>query len=60
LQNDEEALMIIKTRAAVAAEVTKAVTKMHPYDCAEVIFLPVVDGFEGYLGWVKNEVVRGT
>ena len=41
LENDTEALMIIKTKLAKSAAVVEFVKANHPYSVPEVIFAPV-------------------
>ena len=56
VQEDPEALLIIKTRKEAFATLRDAVTELHSYDCPEVIALPVVDGAPAYLKWVLDSV----
>lgn len=55
VQDDREWLLIIKTRASHFAAVEARVKALHSYQVPEVIALPVVDGSEKYLGWIKDE-----
>ena len=52
VENDEEALCMIKTRRALVPELTAFVTKNHPYDCPEVIAAEIVGGAPAYLEWI--------
>ena len=56
VQQDAETLLIIKTRTAAVAELAAAVRESHPYDCPEVVALPVHGGSEPYLQWVRDAV----
>ncbi|XP_037087640.1 LOW QUALITY PROTEIN: protein CutA, chloroplastic-like, partial [Pollicipes pollicipes] len=58
VQEDTEALMIIKTRSALLEELTAAVVQQHPFDCPEVLALPVQGGSAPYLKWV-SDTARG-
>ena len=49
---DHEALLVIKTRAALVPNVTAWLLAHHPYDEPEVIALPIEAGSKGYLDWV--------
>lgn len=56
LQNDQEALLIVKTRAALFEEhLIPAVKSVHPYEVPEIIALPVVLGAQDYLEWITAE-----
>ncbi len=55
----EEAMLVIKTRAALVDEVTDLVRRNHPAAVAEVIALPIVGGNPEYLAWVDEATARG-
>lgn len=56
VQDDAEALLIIKTTSAGLAPLQEAVRGLHPYDTPEIIALPVVAGDPAYLAWVARGV----
>jgi periplasmic divalent cation tolerance protein len=53
--NDEEHLLIIKTRRGLADAVIRALKAEHPYEIPEIIVLPVISGYPSYLDWVYQE-----
>jgi uncharacterized protein involved in tolerance to divalent cations len=53
--NDEEDLLIIKTRRELADAVIAAIKAEHPYEVPEIIALPVIAGHAPYLDWVYGE-----
>jgi periplasmic divalent cation tolerance protein len=53
--DDEEHLLIIKTRQSLAGKVIQALKAMHPYEVPEIIVLPVIAGHAPYLDWVYTE-----
>lgn len=55
----EEAMLVIKTRAALVDEVVDLVRRNHPADLAEVIALPIVGGSPEYLAWIDEETEKG-
>ena len=55
IEDDQEVLMIAKTRKECFAELVNKVKELHTYSVPEIIALPIVDGFESYLGWLKEE-----
>jgi len=60
VERAEEAVMIIKTRASLAAEVETAVKELHPYTTPAILVMPL-DGVEkNYLGWLLAETGRIT
>lgn len=53
-----EVPVIIKTVLERYPELEQAIRELHPYDLPEIIALPVRQGFENYLGWVRDECKR--
>ena len=53
--DDEEHLLIIKTKRDLAERVTRTLRGMHPYEVPEIIALPVIAGHLPYLAWVHGE-----
>lgn len=60
VQEDDEVLLVIKTREDRLAALSARVTDLHPYDLPEVLALPVVGGSAGYLDWVSAEAAEAT
>jgi periplasmic divalent cation tolerance protein len=54
VQEDEERQIVIKTTRARVPALLERIRALHPYDVPEFIVLPVVDGSEAYLGWVRT------
>ena len=53
--DDEEHLLIIKTRRGLADAVIRALKAEHPCEVPEIIVLPVLAGHPPYLDWVYQE-----
>ena len=53
--DDEEALLVIKTRAALFPALKDRVLALHPYEVPEVIALPIIEGHAPYLQWIEGE-----
>ncbi|XP_018016540.1 divalent-cation tolerance protein CutA isoform X2 [Hyalella azteca] len=56
MEEDAELLLVIKTRAALLAEVTEYVVATHPYDVCEVLATPVTGGNPPYLAWLGDNI----
>jgi periplasmic divalent cation tolerance protein len=54
LEEAHEHLLLIKTVAANVEALFSFVQSRHPYDCPELLALPVSAGIESYLNWVQN------
>lgn len=59
LTSDSETIMLIKTRAVLAAKVIAAVEAAHPYDTPAVLVLEVASGAQGYLDWLASQTQAG-
>ncbi len=60
VEEDEEVLLVVKTRADRAERLCARIVELHPYDVPEVILLPVAGGAEAYLDWVRAESQEDT
>src|SRR5260221_7756528 len=52
VQEDGEALLILKTSRARFPALRDRILKLHPYEVPEVVALPVDSGSPGYLDWL--------
>lgn len=58
IQEDAEALMVVKTRRQHVGRVEQTIKGAHPYTVPEVIVLPVSAGSAEYLAWLWTETTR--
>ena len=58
IERSGEALAIIKSQKECFDEICRKVKGVHPYDCPEIISLPVQEGFTPYLEWVLASTRR--
>lgn len=56
VQADQEVLLLIKTTQNRLATVAKRLEALHPYQVPELVALPVSDGNQRYLEWVRQNV----
>lgn len=54
IEDDQEFLLIIKSRGELFKILEKRVKELHSYTVPEVISLPILKGSEEYLGWLKD------
>lgn len=59
VQEDQEWLLVVKTRQDVLEELIRQVQKLHSYDLPEIIALPLVGGSEDYIRWLDRGVHGG-
>lgn len=55
VQQDNEHLLIVKSRLRLFDALQAAVREIHPYEVPEIIALPVVAGAQSYLDWWQAE-----
>jgi periplasmic divalent cation tolerance protein len=55
IEDEDEVLMIVKTRKEHFAHIREMVKRLHSYSVPEIIVLPIVAGSEDYLTWLKEE-----
>jgi len=58
VQEQDEALVVLKTTAARCGELCATLPELHPYEVPEVVALPVVAGHAPYLEWVSAETTE--
>jgi Uncharacterized protein involved in tolerance to divalent cations len=54
IEDEKEVLLIVKTRLKLFTVLKSKVLKMHSYSVPEIIALPIVDGSEEYIKWLKE------
>ncbi|MDI6745261.1 MAG: divalent-cation tolerance protein CutA [Thermodesulfovibrionales bacterium] len=54
VEDESEVLMIVKTRKKLFHSLSQKVREMHSYSVPEIIALPIVEGSEDYLKWLKE------
>lgn len=55
-ETSKEVLLMIKTTESAYAILEAVLTAAHPYECPEVIAIPIEQGFKGYLQWISENV----
>lgn len=59
VESNSEALLVIKTTLEAYPAIETHILALHPYDCPEIITLPIEEGYTGYLDWI-SQVVKTT
>jgi periplasmic divalent cation tolerance protein len=53
--NDEtELIVIMKTRASLFERIKDEIKANHPYECPEILALPILTGNQPYLDWIAE------
>ena len=57
LNNESETVLILKTMDEHFQAVEAAVRRLHSYECPCICALPVTQGYQPYLDWIKTETI---
>jgi periplasmic divalent cation tolerance protein len=55
IESEDEALLVVKTKADLLDSVIGLVKANHSYEVPEVIAMPIIGGNEDYLNWLDEE-----
>lgn len=58
-QQDDEVVLILKTRSELVEAVKDRVLELHSYSCPCVVALPMEGGNAGFLDWIRAETETG-
>ena len=53
IEEEKEVLVIMKSHGSLFKRLSKRVVELHSYDVPEILALPIVDGSQPYLDWMK-------
>jgi periplasmic divalent cation tolerance protein len=59
LRDDREAVLIVKTRAALLEKLIKRVATLHSYSVPCVVAWPITGGNRDFISWVLKETAAG-
>lgn len=54
INEDKEELLLIKTTSKNFEQLKELILKEHPYDCPEIIAIPIIYGSKTYLNWLEK------
>ncbi|MCS6904016.1 MAG: divalent-cation tolerance protein CutA [Bacteroidia bacterium] len=54
VQQDKEALLLVKSKLALFSSLEQKVKELHPYKVPCIIALPIIQGNQSYLEWMDN------
>lgn len=55
VQEDQEVLLIAKSRFASLEQLAHRVKQLHSYQVPEIIAMPIVGGAQDYLHWIDDQ-----
>lgn len=56
VQDEAEALLLLKTQASLFEALRERIVALHPYEVPEVLRLGVEAGHQPYLDWIRDNV----
>jgi len=59
VQEDQEVVMILKTRKDLYDQVQARIVELHDYDCPCVLSIPVDNGYKPFMSWIGEETRMG-
>jgi len=48
-------VLIAKTKIVLVGELVESVKALHSYDCPAIVAIPIIDGSESFMNWIRNE-----
>jgi periplasmic divalent cation tolerance protein len=54
-QNNEESVIMLKTKESLLPELKEAIKELHSYSCPCIEAIPVIDTSEDYANWIISE-----
>lgn len=59
IENQQEVMMVIKTKVALFDKLQNFLLKQHTYEVPEIIMLPIEKGSDGYFNWLNETLTDG-
>jgi len=56
IQDDQEVVLIAKTTENNVPALKEKVKAIHSYECPCIVCLPVTDGYEPFMQWIREQV----
>lgn len=57
ISSERETLLLAKTKDELFERLKKRVLELHSYEVPEIVALPILAGYEKYLGWLERETL---
>jgi periplasmic divalent cation tolerance protein len=56
IEEEREALLLLKTKAALTEKIKNKLKEVHPYEVPELTIIPIQDGYAPYLSWISESL----
>ena len=57
-ESSKETLLLAKTRLSLFERVESAIRSEHPYECPQIVALPIVTANTDYLNWLDEQLTE--
>jgi periplasmic divalent cation tolerance protein len=54
IEEEKEVLVLMKSRRSLFKKLSEKATELHSYDVPEILALPIVEGCQLYIDWMKS------
>jgi periplasmic divalent cation tolerance protein len=54
-ETSDEILLLVKTKSLLFDRLVETVREEHPYECPQIIALPILAGNADYLNWIEEQ-----
>ncbi|MDG6222246.1 MAG: divalent-cation tolerance protein CutA [Candidatus Bathyarchaeota archaeon] len=58
IEQENETLVLMKSSEELFKKLTKRIQDLHSYEVPEILALPILDGSQSYLDWMKTALNR--
>lgn len=55
IEKADEISVILKSKQSLFSKIKECILKNHSYEVPEILSYPIIDGYEPYLAWIKEE-----
>ncbi|MEM7164246.1 MAG: divalent-cation tolerance protein CutA [Planctomycetota bacterium] len=59
VRDEAESILLIKTSPRSLGGFEERFAALHPYDCPELLFIPIEEGMKEYMNWVEDMTAPG-
>ncbi len=57
IHDETELIMVMKTRASLFENLRDEIKANHPYECPEILCVPILGGYPPYLDWIHENTL---
>lgn len=58
IEQENESLVLMKSNEKLFKPLVQRIKQLHSYEVPEILALPIIDGFESYLNWMRTNLKR--